>query len=131
MNAADTVVAVIDIIASSLQLGERGRSLTSESRLLGAIPEFDSMAVVVVVTSLEERFGFAVDDDEIDLRIRGARAEIGRSQLTPRTIPAGLPGLGQGGGKRRGIRHCRSGVCCLRPAGLCPDGRCGSESGAG
>ncbi len=69
MNAADTVVAVIDIIASSLQLGERGRSLTSESRLLGAIPEFDSMAVVVVVTSLEERFGFAVDDDEIDAEV--------------------------------------------------------------
>ena len=69
MNATDTVVAVIDIIASSLQLGERVRSLTSESRLLGSIPEFDSMAVVVVVTSLEERFGFAVDDDEIDAEV--------------------------------------------------------------
>ncbi|MBP7710909.1 MAG: acyl carrier protein [Gammaproteobacteria bacterium] len=69
MNATDTVVAVIDIIASSLQLGERARSLTSESRLLGSIPEFDSMAVVVVVTSLEERFGFAVDDDEIDAEV--------------------------------------------------------------
>jgi len=32
---------------------------------MGAIPEFDSMAVVTLLTTLEERFGIAVDDDEI------------------------------------------------------------------
>lgn len=36
------------------------------SALLGAIPEFDSMAVLALLTSLEERFGFVVDDDEVD-----------------------------------------------------------------
>jgi acyl carrier protein len=34
--------------------------------LLGALPEFDSMAAVAVLTALEERFGFTVDDDEVD-----------------------------------------------------------------
>jgi acyl carrier protein len=34
--------------------------------LLGAIPELDSMAVVSLITSLEEQLGLTVDDDEID-----------------------------------------------------------------
>jgi acyl carrier protein len=33
--------------------------------LLGSIPELDSMAVVTVITMIEERFGIVVDDDEI------------------------------------------------------------------
>jgi acyl carrier protein len=33
--------------------------------LFGSLPELDSMAVVAVITALEERFGFEVDDDEI------------------------------------------------------------------
>ncbi|MDD5124128.1 MAG: phosphopantetheine-binding protein [Methylovulum sp.] len=37
--------------------------------MLGSIPEFDSMAVVSIITALENRFGFIVDDDEIDASI--------------------------------------------------------------
>jgi acyl carrier protein len=37
-----------------------------QSALLGAIPEFDSMAVVALLTNLEEQFGFVVEDDEVD-----------------------------------------------------------------
>jgi acyl carrier protein len=33
--------------------------------LLGNLPELDSMAVVSVITALEERYGFTVNDDEI------------------------------------------------------------------
>jgi len=33
--------------------------------LLGAVPELDSMAVVNVITALEEQFGFTIADDEI------------------------------------------------------------------
>ena len=39
---------------------------TDKTPLLGAIPELDSMAVVALITTLEERFGFSIDDDEID-----------------------------------------------------------------
>jgi acyl carrier protein len=38
---------------------------TLDSRLLGALPEFDSMAVVAVVTMLEDQFGITVADDEL------------------------------------------------------------------
>lgn len=46
----------------------RGRALKFDlgSSLLGTVPELDSMAVVGIITALEERFGFTVDDDEID-----------------------------------------------------------------
>lgn len=37
-----------------------------DSELLGALPEFDSMAVVKVITAMEEVFGIDVDDDDID-----------------------------------------------------------------
>ena len=36
------------------------------SPLLGTIAELDSIAVVSVLTAFEDRFGFAIDDDEID-----------------------------------------------------------------
>lgn len=57
--------SVRSVLADVLGLGARQAALSAESRLLGAIPELDSMAVINVITALEERFGIAVDDDEI------------------------------------------------------------------
>jgi len=57
--------AVKDLLAQTLQLGPRADSLTPDSQLLGALPELDSMAVVTILTAMEEHFGFIVDDDEI------------------------------------------------------------------
>jgi acyl carrier protein len=53
------------ILADTLQLGARAEALTADSRLLGAIPEFDSMAVVTVLTMIEDEFGITVEDDEV------------------------------------------------------------------
>jgi acyl carrier protein len=49
-----------------LSLRGRGTKLSDDTRLLGNLPELDSMAVASVLTSLEERFGFTIHDDEID-----------------------------------------------------------------
>ena len=57
---------VLSIVDEVLSLKGRADSFTLETPLLGALPELDSMAVVALITSLEERFGFIVDDDEID-----------------------------------------------------------------
>lgn len=59
---------VIKALRSVLSLDERSRSLTTDSALLGNVPELDSMAVVSILTALEERFGFVVNDDEVDGR---------------------------------------------------------------
>ena len=57
---------VRQILAEVLQIKDRVADLTPDTALLGNIPEFDSMAVVSVITALEEQFGIVVDDDEID-----------------------------------------------------------------
>jgi acyl carrier protein len=54
-----------EIISDALGLGVRRSTLTEASRLLGSIPELDSMAVVNVLTALEDHFGISIADDEI------------------------------------------------------------------
>ena len=63
MDVSQEVILALDEV---LSLNGRGRAFTRETHLLGAIPEFDSMAVISLITALEERFGIAVADDEID-----------------------------------------------------------------
>lgn len=53
------------LVGNALQIGARAQALVEDTPLLGAIPELDSMAVVHVITALEEHFGFTVEDDEI------------------------------------------------------------------
>ncbi len=62
MNDLNDVLQLLD---DTLGLGGRGLKFTADTPLLGALPELDSMAVVTLITTLEERFGIAVDDDEI------------------------------------------------------------------
>ncbi|MBN8437106.1 MAG: phosphopantetheine-binding protein [Candidatus Accumulibacter propinquus] len=63
MDISSEVVSVLDEV---LSLKGRASRFALDTPLLGAIPELDSMAVVALITAIEERFGFAVDDDEID-----------------------------------------------------------------
>ncbi len=65
MNIEGEILHVLDEV---LSLGGRGMRFSRDTRLLGALPELDSMAVVSVITALEERFGISVDDREIDSR---------------------------------------------------------------
>ena len=60
-----TLNDVQDILRSTLQLGERTTALTVTTPLLDDLPEFDSMAVVTVITALEERFDITFDDEEL------------------------------------------------------------------
>ncbi len=61
----DTLERVRSILRDALQLGSRADRLTLDSRLLGAIPEFDSMAVVTILTMIEDEFGVIIADDEV------------------------------------------------------------------
>ena len=60
---------VREILRNTLQLGDRADELTSESPLIGAIPEFDSMAVVTVLTMVEDELDVEIDDDEVTAEI--------------------------------------------------------------
>ena len=62
----DVLKVVTRALDDVLSLGGRASTFSRETHLLGAIPELDSMAVVTLITTLEERFGIVVADDEID-----------------------------------------------------------------
>lgn len=63
MNTEQHLLTLLDDV---LSLDGRALSFQRDTALLGAIPELDSMAVVSLITALEEQFGLVVDDDEID-----------------------------------------------------------------
>ncbi len=63
MDPTPDVLRTLDDV---LSLGGRAMAFTHDTPLLGAVPELDSMAVVTLITSLEECFGITIDDDDID-----------------------------------------------------------------
>jgi acyl carrier protein len=63
LNTQSEVAQVLDTV---LGLGGRAARFNLQTPLLGAVPELDSMAVVALLTMIEERFGIVIEDDEID-----------------------------------------------------------------
>jgi len=62
----DIAKTTLQILDEALNLHGRSATFTRETPLLGALPELDSMAVLAVLTAVEERFGLTIDDDDID-----------------------------------------------------------------
>ena len=63
MNVESEVLRLLDEV---LSLDGRSVAFTRSTPLLGALPELDSMAVVSLLTALEDTFSIVVDDDDID-----------------------------------------------------------------
>ena len=53
------------VVGSALQIRDRVRDMSADAPLLGAVPELDSIAVVNLITAIEEHFGITIADDEI------------------------------------------------------------------
>ncbi len=62
----DTKKEVLSILDEVLNLGGFAAQFDLDTPLLGALPNLDSMAVVGLINMLEERFGFIIEDDEIE-----------------------------------------------------------------
>jgi acyl carrier protein len=65
-ESLDTRTEVLAVLDDVLSLKGRAASFRDDMALITGLPELDSMAVANVLTALEERFGFTIDDDEID-----------------------------------------------------------------
>ena len=57
---------VVSMLDDVLHLEGRASTFDHDTVLLGSLPELDSMAVITLISAIEERFQCAVDDDEID-----------------------------------------------------------------
>ena len=62
----DYFLEVKKMLDDVLHLEGRASTFDEDTILLGNVPELDSMAVIAIITEIEERFNFSVDDDEID-----------------------------------------------------------------
>jgi acyl carrier protein len=56
---------VISVLTTVLGIEERAHTLDASTPLLGSLPELDSLAVVEVIAALDQRFGIAIEDDEV------------------------------------------------------------------
>jgi acyl carrier protein len=65
-NPTQTQAQVLRLLDDVLSLEGRAQHFDAATPLLGAVPELDSMAVVSLITAMEEQLGISVDDDEID-----------------------------------------------------------------
>ncbi|MGF1648010.1 MAG: acyl carrier protein [Kineosporiaceae bacterium] len=66
---ATTLDEVRDVVAETLGLQDRAGSLDASTPLLGELPELDSLAVVELITALEDRFGFEADESEVTAEV--------------------------------------------------------------
>ena len=57
------IARLLENVTGNVRLADE---LTSESRLLGVIPELDSVSVVHLIVALEKRYSFQWHDDEVD-----------------------------------------------------------------
>jgi acyl carrier protein len=62
----DIINETIAIIKSVLNIDIH---LDRDVQLLGALPEFDSQAVVTILAAIEEQLGIFIEDDEITAEI--------------------------------------------------------------
>ncbi len=55
------------LLGEVLGSGNSLEGLGPDAALLGAIPEFDSLAVVQLLEALQSRYGIAIDEAELDV----------------------------------------------------------------
>ncbi len=66
-DADDVDQTLRAVLVDTLGLApERVAAFDESTPLFGALPEFDSMAVAGLLTALEERLGFLIEDHEVD-----------------------------------------------------------------
>lgn len=64
-TAAATLEDVKALVAETLGIGDRAASMVASTRLLGELPELDSLAVAELIAAIETRFGIEVDGADI------------------------------------------------------------------
>ena len=69
MTQAQTHLALAEVLAELL--GGGAERYTPDTELFGSLPELDSLALVELITAVEVRFGFELDEDDITAEVFG------------------------------------------------------------
>jgi acyl carrier protein len=74
------------VLVSSLGIEDRADSIDASTTLFGGIPELDSLAVLELVTNIEDTFGITIEDEEFGGEIfetLGSLTEFVESKQSP------------------------------------------------
>jgi acyl carrier protein len=52
------------VLVSTLGIEDRAAAIDASTPLFGGIPELDSLAVLELVTAIEDKFGITIEDEE-------------------------------------------------------------------
>jgi len=69
MTRQDVSNRVKQLLIDGLSLDITPANMPEDMLLLGDLPEFDSMAIVSIITEIEENFGFMAEDDELSAEV--------------------------------------------------------------
>jgi acyl carrier protein len=67
MNTTSTFDEVRALVAETLGITDRLDSLDASTRLVGSLPELDSLGVAELVAEIEDKFGFEVDFSDVTI----------------------------------------------------------------
>ena len=76
--ATNVLESIKQIIDETLGLGERRSLLTADTRLLGHLPELDSIAVVQLALGIERKFGLTIPDEDFDSELFASVGSLAR-----------------------------------------------------
>ena len=82
-----------ELLRETLQIGGKADALTESSRLFGALPEFDSVAIISVVMAIEQEFGVTIPDRELSADVFETVGSLG--SFIARKVES-LPRVGAG-----------------------------------
>ena len=69
MTNTQLTFEIKQLLIDTLSLDIMPAEMDDDALLLGDIPEFDSMAIVSVITALEDNYGFTSADDELTAEV--------------------------------------------------------------
>jgi acyl carrier protein len=67
MNTTSTFDEVRALVAETLGITDRLDSLDASTRLVGSLPELDSLGVAELVAEIEDKFGFEIDFSDVTI----------------------------------------------------------------
>lgn len=69
MSNPQVATSIKQLLIETLSLDLTVAELSEETPLLGNFPEFDSMAIVSVITAVEEEYNFMAEDDDLSAEV--------------------------------------------------------------